>query len=87
LTNALAHAQATQIQVALDLAQDHVQATVEDNGSGFNVDDTLKANNNTIGLASLRERIEMLGGEINIQSSLGHGTRVQFSIPITTERY
>jgi two-component system sensor histidine kinase DegS len=87
LTNALAHAQATQIQVALDLAQDHVQATVEDNGSGFNVDDTLKANNNTIGLASLRERIEMLGGDINIQSSLGQGTRVQFSIPITSENY
>lgn len=87
LTNALAHAQATQIQVALDLAQDHVQATVEDNGSGFNVDDTLKATNNTIGLASLRERIEMLGGDINIQSSLGQGTRVQFSIPITSESY
>jgi two-component system sensor histidine kinase DegS len=87
LTNALAHAQATQIQVALDLAQDHVQATVEDNGSGFNVDDALNANNKTIGLTSLRERIEMLGGDINIQSSLGQGTRVQFSIPIITEEY
>lgn len=87
LTNALAHAQATQIQVSLDLAQENVQAVVEDNGSGFNVDEALSTNNNTIGLTSLHERIEMLGGEINIQSSLGQGTRIQFSIPITTEDY
>ena len=87
LTNALAHAQATQIQVALDLAQDHVQATVEDNGSGFNVDEALGPANNTIGLKSLRERIEMLGGEIIIQSSLGQGTRIQFTIPIAEESY
>lgn len=85
LTNALAHAQATQIQVALDLAQDHVQASVEDNGSGFNVDEALSGDNNTIGLTSLRERIEMLGGEIHIQSSLGQGARVQFTIPIASE--
>ena len=87
LTNALFHAQASQIQVALDLAQNHVQATVEDNGSGFNVDEAIKSNNNTIGLASLRERIEMLGGEINIQSKSGQGTRVQFSIPIASENF
>lgn len=87
LTNALSHAQATQIQVTLDLAQEHVQAIVEDNGSGFNVDDALNNDSGTIGLASLRERIEMLGGEMNIQSSMGRGTRIQFTIPIATESY
>ncbi len=87
LTNALAHAQATQIQVALDLAQDHVQATVEDNGSGFNVEEALGPANNTIGLKSLRERIEMLGGEIVMQSSLGQGTRIQFTIPIAEDGF
>lgn len=87
LTNALAHAQATQIQVALDLAQDQIQATVEDNGSGFNVDEVLNTNNNAIGLTTLRERVEMLGGDINIQSNLGQGARIQFSIPIVTESF
>ncbi|MBK8987529.1 MAG: sensor histidine kinase [Chloroflexi bacterium] len=85
LNNSLLHAQSTQIQVSLDLAQDHVQAVVEDNGSGFNVDETLNANNRTIGLSSLRERIEMLGGEMKIQSRMGHGTRVDFTIPITSD--
>jgi signal transduction histidine kinase len=43
------------------------------------------ADNRTIGLTALRERIEMLGGKVNIQSSLGQGTRVEFTIPIESE--
>ena len=82
LSNALSHAQATQIQVLLDLNQDQILAVVEDNGSGFNVEDALNNNNRTIGLTSLRERIEMLGGALNIQSSLGQGARIEFTIPV-----
>jgi two-component system, NarL family, sensor histidine kinase DegS len=82
LSNALSHAQATQIQVLLDLNRDQILAVVEDNGSGFNVEDALNNNNRTIGLTSLRERIEMLGGELNIQSSLGQGSRIEFTIPV-----
>lgn len=82
LTNALTHAQASQIQVALDLAPDLVTAVVEDNGSGFNAEEALNGNSRTIGLSTLRERTEMLGGSLNIQSSLGQGARIEFSIPI-----
>ncbi len=82
LNNALSHAQATQIQVLLDLEQAQVTAVVEDNGSGFNVEEALNSNVRTIGLSALRERIEMLGGEFNIQSSLGQGTRVEFFVPV-----
>lgn len=85
LNNALAHAQATQIQVLLDLGQDRVLAVVEDNGRGFNVDEALNSNNRAIGLTTLRERVEMLGGELNIQSSLGQGTRAEFVIPLEEE--
>ncbi len=83
LTNALTHAQATQIHVSVDLAPEQVTAVVEDNGSGFNVDEALNhSSNRTIGLTTLRERTEMLGGTLNIQSSVGQGTRVEFVIPI-----
>ena len=85
LNNALAHAQATQIQVSIDLAPERVQAIVEDNGSGFNVDEVLNGDSRTIGLSSLQERIEMLGGTLALQSSMGQGTRVEFSIPIEPE--
>lgn len=87
LNNARQHARATQVQVLLDLAQDRLLAVVEDNGSGFNVEEaiTVSETSKTIGLSTIRERIEMLGGELNIQSSLGHGTRAEFSIPLEAE--
>jgi two-component system, NarL family, sensor histidine kinase DegS len=85
LNNALTHAQATQVQVSLDLASDHVQAIVEDNGRGFNVDEAMSKSSRAIGLTTLRERIEMLGGQLQVQSSLGHGTRVELTIPVEAE--
>lgn len=84
LNNARRHAQATQIQVLLDLAEDQLLSVVEDNGSGFNVEEALKSSTGrTIGLSTIRERIEMLGGELKIQSSFGQGTRAEFSIPLS----
>jgi two-component system sensor histidine kinase DegS len=85
LSNALSHAKATQVQVLLDLAHDQVMAVVEDNGSGFNVEAALGDEADTIGLSALRERIEMLGGRLDIQSSRGQGTRVEFTIPVEGE--
>jgi two-component system, NarL family, sensor histidine kinase DegS len=85
LQNAVTHAQATQIQIQIDMGQEQVTAVVEDTGSGFNVDDALNGNSKTIGLTTLRERTEMLGGELSIQSNLGQGTRIEFSIPIIDE--
>ena len=82
LQNALNHAQATQIQVSLDIAQDRIISVVEDNGRGFNADEALN-NSRTIGLSTIRDRTQMLGGELDIQSSLGQGARVEFTIPIS----
>ena len=86
LNNAIVHGRATQLQVLLDLDQDRILAVVEDNGSGFNIDDVLSDHSkNSIGLSTLRERVEMLNGELNLQSSLGQGTRAEFSIPVENE--
>ena len=86
LNNARKHAQPSQTQVLVDMAPDMVTAAVEDNGSGFIVDDTLATTaRETIGLPSIRERITMLGGEFQIHSSLGQGTRAEFTIPVSNE--
>lgn len=84
LNNARTHAQATQIQVSLDLAQDKIQASVEDNGSGFNVEEATSPTRRTIGLSTIRERTHMLGGELTIQSRLGQGTYAEVTIPLDT---
>jgi two-component system sensor histidine kinase DegS len=87
LNNARRHAQATQVQVLLDIAHDRLLTVVEDNGIGFDVEDVTAAaaESKTIGLATIRERIEMLGGELAIQSSPGQGTRAEFTIPLETQ--
>lgn len=83
LNNARNHAQASQIQVTLDIAPERVTIVVEDNGVGFNVEETMeKSSRDTIGLSTLRDRIEMLNGELRIQSSKGRGTRAEFSVPV-----
>jgi two-component system, NarL family, sensor histidine kinase DegS len=86
LHNARSHGQASQIQVQLDLDQDRVSVVVEDNGSGFNVDEMFKSDSpDAVGLSTLRERIEMLGGELNVESGRGQGTRVDFTVPVVAE--
>lgn len=83
LNNARNHAQASQIQVTLDIAPESVTVVVEDNGIGFNVEETMdKTARDTIGLSTLRDRIEMLNGSLRIQSGKGRGTRAEFSIPV-----
>lgn len=83
LNNARNHAQASQIQVNLDIAPEQVTVVVEDNGVGFNVEEAMdKTSRDTIGLSTLRDRIEMLNGDLRIQSSKSRGTRAEFTIPV-----
>lgn len=83
IKNAQQHAGATQLHISLDVGSGRVTTVVEDDGSGFNVDQAMddSRKRKTLGLSTMHERIERLGGEINIDSSLGQGTRVEFWIP------
>jgi two-component system sensor histidine kinase DegS len=83
LTNARLHAHASRIQVTLDIADNMVHASVEDNGSGFDPKEVFAATDQrkTIGLPTQRERLEMLGGKMIVESSLGRGTKVTFEMP------
>ncbi len=84
LANVRVHSHATRAQVFLDVSEDLVQATVEDNGSGFNVAEVLNAAATKRNWSDLllRERVAMLGGEIRIDSAIGRGTKVSLQMPI-----
>jgi two-component system sensor histidine kinase DegS len=83
MNNAKVHGGATEIEVFFDMDKDRVITAVKDNGSGFNVDEALADSpKQTVGLPSLKERVEMLGGELSFESRLGIGTRVQITIPV-----
>jgi two-component system sensor histidine kinase DegS len=83
LHNVWQHAHASHVHVALNLQGSAVGITVEDDGSGFDVEEALASakEKKSLGIATIRQRLEMLGGTIQFESSLGRGTKVSMKIP------
>lgn len=84
LNNVREHANATHVEISLDLGPDGLKARVEDDGSGFDVAEVMAAarQRKTMGLMTIIEQVEMLGGEIHFDSSIGRGTKVELNLPI-----
>jgi two-component system sensor histidine kinase DegS len=84
LNNVREHANATHVEVSVDLGPQGLTARVEDDGSGFEVAEVMSAarQRKTMGLIAIIEQVEMLGGEITFDSSIGRGTKVQLSLPV-----
>ena len=79
LTNVALHAQATQVDVLLNRRNGCLVLTVEDNGIGFNPNQPV--NENRLGLFGMRERVEMLGGKLIVESAPGKGTMISVEVP------
>jgi len=79
LRNAINHSQANQIVVELDAGDSHVQVKVEDDGIGFDVQNL--EDEHGMGLKLIKERVEMIRGEFEIDSQIGEGTRIAFRVP------
>jgi two-component system sensor histidine kinase DegS len=79
LSNSVHQNQATQVKVQLDMGDNLVKLSLDDNGKGFGTDALGKEAN--LGLKLIKERTEMLGGTFEINSSPGKGARVTLSIP------
>lgn len=83
LNNARNISHASNIEVSIDMGDERVQVTVEDDGSGFEMSELLTGlTGREMGLETLRERIEMLDGQFEADSSPGRGTHVVFTIPL-----
>jgi len=82
--HALAATHAGADYIAIEIAEGGKRLIqVSDNGTGFDVEEVMQAVDQykTIGLATLRERVEMLGGRLHIDSGIGRGTKVSLEIP------
>ena len=57
---------------------------MQDNGKGFNLEEVLTKSTSSrgLGLASIHERVRMLGGDLKLWSQPGHGTRLHFTVPV-----
>jgi signal transduction histidine kinase len=87
LTNVVRHAEACQVCVELVLLPYAIALRIEDDGQGFDMEASKNhhGKKQPLGMASMRERVEMLDGSLVIQSSPGHGTSIQARIPLDPE--
>jgi two-component system sensor histidine kinase UhpB len=76
LTNVAKHANATQVHVTVIRDERVLSATVADNGCGFDVPSIMRSRERGLGLFGMQERVGLVGGELQITSQPGQGTRV-----------
>jgi signal transduction histidine kinase len=88
LTNIARHAQASAVSVLVERRDNEVVAVIEDNGIGFSTEETHShsdaraAKDPHLGILGIRERAELLGGRLTIESNPGVGTTVFVGIPV-----
>ena len=87
LTNVAKHAAATGVSVILKRSEQGVQIIVDDQGIGFDVESNSlwTGSRQNLGLLGMRERIEAVGGRLDIESTPGHGTAIYARVPLTKE--
>jgi signal transduction histidine kinase len=85
LVNIVKHAQARKVKVSIGRDNHHVRIVVADDGIGFVPSPQLNKTG-SIGLFSIRERLNYLGGSIEIESKPGQGTHITLVAPINREK-
>lgn len=84
LCNIVQHAAASNVYITLDFQERGVSVTVEDDGIGFDVNAVEHSTDlrRGLGLLGMRERIELLGGDLTIASAPGNGASVAMRVPL-----
>ena len=85
LTNVLKHASAQNVSIIVEHRGSRVMAIVEDDGSGFDVEVTMDkpVSERRLGLMGMKERVSLVGGTLDIESTPSAGTTVIVHIPIS----
>ncbi|KAB8139490.1 histidine kinase [Gracilibacillus oryzae] len=80
IQNAIKHAEAERIDVILEIRKEQVMAVIRDNGVGFDCENRKEK---SFGIIGMNERLDMLGGELKIDTKVGEGTKIFIQIPLT----
>ncbi|MEK4201528.1 sensor histidine kinase [Cytobacillus sp. FSL K6-0265] len=76
--NAMKHADADEIIVKTEINNDRIAVVIRDNGKGFDINEK-KAQ--SFGIIGMRERVELLEGQLSIDSNIGKGTIIIIQVP------
>lgn len=79
LNNSSKFSQASHVKIQIDMNPEDVKLTVEDDGKGFTEEEALSSGG--LGIKLIKERAEMLGGTLTIESVIGEGARIELMLP------
>ncbi len=82
LHNITVHAEAAQVNILLDFGQNHVHLAVHDDGNGFDYERIFDVPAEHLGLIGMKERAQSIGGQLDIHTEQGQGTRVDLVVPV-----
>lgn len=87
LTNIAKHAMARKVLVELTRVEKTLSISVQDDGQGFDIVETLSKNpeERGLGLATMKAHAHILGGTLGVRTEQGSGTRLSLTIPIITD--
>ncbi|MBX3001567.1 MAG: hypothetical protein KF893_23800, partial [Caldilineaceae bacterium] len=83
LFNVVKHAGVSEAFIALSRADHHIHIEVTDQGSGFDVAAVLGDAVQSHGLLHTRHRLELIGGNMRVESKIGGGTRIILNCPLS----
>lgn len=85
ITNIVRHSAARNVEMVIDFKEDIAEIRLEDDGIGFDISrlEISPDNPRGLGLLGMQERVELMGGELEINSSPGRGTRVRIRLPLS----
>jgi two-component system sensor histidine kinase DegS len=75
------HANASHVTIEITATPQRLYMTVRDDGKGFAITKT-RGKTRSLGIASMRERTELLGGRLKIKSEIDRGTMVSLDVPL-----
>ncbi len=84
LNNVRKHAAAHHVDVILEFHDDRVEVSIADDGKGFDLNDVKGHNGHggNLGLVTMKERTEMIGGSFEINTNPNQGTRILMGLPV-----
>ncbi|RWA72002.1 sensor histidine kinase [Mesorhizobium sp.] len=81
LTNIGKHARPDHVSVTAHIWDNKLRLTVEDNGRGF--DSAVAPGSHHLGLAGMKERLALIGGELTVETAKGRGTAIYADVRLT----
>ena len=84
LTNTVKHAEASRARVVVEAGDSMLYVSISDNGIGFDADEVLSASDRGFGARGMRDRAELFGGRLQVESEPGGGTTLLLELPASS---